>query len=248
MSHDRWIGFLILLVLFVFGTALFWFIGFQSTGTMSKALLYLFFLIALAGFAVLSYFLLSLEPPIPALQIEVLPASDSPGGYRSEKTDSLVFQPDPDGTVLRTRCALRIVNTGTRPASRLFIVFFFKCKLKSSDQGAGRLVVDYNREKQRYAKAVQSEVEVRDGYPVGYTLRIEEGLTVYPDVHDKHIVAELELIMKSEHFTGEYEIRYRIHSWEGNRCMSERTNERIGATSDQAYHIRFQRGGGKAIK
>jgi len=243
MSHDRWIGFLILLVLFVFGTVLFWFIGFQNTQAMLKLLLYMFFLMGLAGFAVLSYFLLSLEFPIPALEIEVLPASDSLGAYKGEKSDKLIFRPDPDGAVLRTRCALRIVNTGTRPATRLFMVFFFKCKSKSSDGSAGHLVVDYNREKQRYAKAVDSEVDVRDGYPVGYTLRFEDGTAIYPDAQDKRIVAELELVIKSEHFEDEFEIRYRIHSWEGNRCMSARTYERIGATSDQVYRIQFERGG-----
>jgi hypothetical protein len=241
-------GFLILLVLFVIGTVLFWFTGLQNSLAPGGAIPYLFFLALLAGFSVLSYFLLSIGPPMPALQIEVLPASDSPGAYKNEKTGRLAFSPDPDGAVLRARCALRIVNTGTCPASKVFFVFFFRRRSKSAGENVGRLVVDYNREKQRHAQSNRNDVDVCDGFPVGYTLRLEDGFTVYPDANDKRIAAELELIFKSEHFEENFEIRYRIHSWEGNRFISERANERIGDTMDQVYPIRFERGGTNAVK
>jgi hypothetical protein len=247
MSRDHWMGFMILLVLFVVGTVVFWFIGLQDVFPPERAMAYLFFLTFLAGFSVLSYYLLSLKPLMPALQVDVLPASDTPGMYKNEKTSRLVFSPDPDGTVLRVRCALRIINTGTRPATKVFFVFFFRRRSKSSGENVGRLVVDYNREKQRHAKSLQSDVDVRDGYPVGYTLHLDDAFTVYPDVNDKRIAAELELVFKSEHFEEDFELRYRIHSYEGNQYVSDRANEQIGEATDQSYRIRFERSDKKKV-
>jgi len=248
MMRDYRLSVLVLLILFVGGTAMNWFFASQDSVDLNQVMSYLIFLAILAGFAVMAYLMKIAEDarqesvPMPALRIEVLPPSGMPGQYRNQKTDRLVLIPDEDNSVSRTRCALRIENTGSRPASRIFFSFVFLGKSKSNVDAVSRLVVDYNREKQLHVKCTQCDVDVRDGYPVGYILRLEDALVVYPDPNDKHIVAELELIVKAPHFERDFEIRYRIQPFEGNRYLHTNRDPETGLSNDQVYSISFERG------
>ncbi len=249
MNRDYRLSILVLLILFVGGTAINWYFASEDFVDLNQVMSYLIFLAVLAGFAVMVYLLKVAEEtlkesiPMPALRIEVLPPSDMPGQYRSQKTDHLVLIPDEGGSVFRTHCALRIENTGSLPASKIFFSFVFLRKPNSKIDAVSRLVVDYNQEKQQHAKCTQCDVDVRDGYPVGYILRIEDALVVYPDPNDKHIVAELELIVKAPHFENNFEIRYRIQPAEGNRYINSNKDAKTGLPIDQVYAISFERGG-----
>jgi len=231
----------LLLIAALLGSISLWIVGFRSVPPFYRLAVNILFLAALAGSAAVVHGLTSASGPMPALRLEVLPPSDTPGTYFSEKTHKLVLTKDKQGSAHRIRCALRIENTGSRPASRLLLTFFFRDKNPSEDESAGRLVVDYNRDKQHHIQSTLCEVNVRGGTPIGYTLLLDEGLIVYPDPVDKRIVAELELIAKTEYFSPDFEIRYRIHSMEGNSCLGERKNERTGPISDQVYDIHFEK-------
>jgi hypothetical protein len=225
----------------VAGSVFLWLADAQNTAAFNRLAVFLLFLVVAAGFALAASRLSTGSGPVPALRLEVLPALDTPGAYKNEKTNRLDLVSDDQGSVYRTRCALRIENTGDRSASGLFLTFYFRNRAAQGDESVSRLVVDYNREKQHHAQSAQCDVDVRGGYPVGYTLRLDDGLTVYPDPNDKRIAAELDLIVKAEHFSQDFEIRYRILSREGNRYLA-------GSAGDQVYPIRFERSSPAAHK
>lgn len=209
---------------------------------------YFILLFVLAGFAIIIlllknvYVILRGGIQVPALRLDVLPASDISGTYKNQMTNRLVLVPDETGSVLRTQCALRIENVGNRPASKILLTFIFQKKQNSKDDTVSKIVVDYNREKQRYAKCMRCDVDVRDGYPIGYILWLDENLVIYPDPSDKRIVAELDLIVKDAQFEPDFEIQYRIQSLEGNRYLSMHKDRKTGLPKDQIYPVFLKRG------
>jgi len=243
MKRTIWTAvFIILCVFLETGTYVHWWVPDPGAGLVSLVASYGLFLGALALFTAVVWQLarISRDVRIPSLRLDVLPA-DAAGSYRTQKTDRLVFHPDEKGTVFRSRCALRVENAGNHPASSLLVAFQFQPRGKSKSDAVARLVVDYNREKQTFEKCIQSEVEVQDGFPVGFTLRFPETLVVYPDSTDRRILAELELVVKAEHFHDDFELRYRIHSAEGNRLLKKAGKG--NGFKDQTLPLAFERGG-----
>ena len=243
MKRTIWIAvFIFLCVCLETGTYVHWWVSEPGAGLSWQAASYGLFLAVLALYTAVVWRLARIDSVvrIPSLRLGVLPV-ESNGTYGYRTTDRLVFRPDEKGARLRSCCAFRVENVGDLPASKLLVAFHFQPRGKSKKDPSVRLAVDYDREKQRFEKSTLSEVDVQDGFPVGYTLRFPETLIVYPDPADWRILAELVLILKPEHFTEDFEIRYRIHSAEGNRLL-KRTRP-AGVYMDQTLPLKFERGG-----
>lgn len=251
MTRSQKIAFIVLIALLAVGTFLHWFISWPSTDSRDTAFSYWALVATLVGFAATVYQLGETERSIqegnqkPALQIEVLPPKTQPekaGRYGRERTHQLALYPsNHDGSIIETHCALRITNTGDKAASRIYLTYDFRPKrVPGDDKREGGLKVEYDKE-HKPLHVIYSDDYVPVETSIGQTLKFSGDSVIHPDPFDRPVVAELNLSMRAIDFEPDYEIHYRIQSYEGNRLLESSKNKETDKRLNQVYPISFVR-------
>lgn len=229
----------------------FWFIPWSSDDAFDKALNYSAFFLAIIGLSATIYQLRETEIAIresqekPRLELEVLEAGATAGSYGSEKTYQITLKKIAKGKLGAT-LGLRITNSGTKAASRLWFTFLFKRKGFDDGPGSiGKIDVLFDPKKQSFTTHVKYfDYDVRPDFQkqerkyAGITFRFSDDLAIYTDHYDRPVVAEVEISMNEKSFESEFEIHYRIQSYEGNEILDLMRKNKEGA--NQVYPILFQ--------
>jgi hypothetical protein len=231
-------------------TIVFWFIPWPNADILSKIANYMTFVLTILGFSMTIYQLRETEIAIresqekPRLQLEILESKDAPGSYGSEKTHDITLKKiiDQKGKVGAT-LGLRITNSGTKAASKLWFTFLFKRKEKDELEAVGKLDI-YIPEKLSFPSQIEYfDYYVRPDFDLtkrryaGITFKFSDHLVIHTDHYDRPVVAEINLILNEKDIEPDFEIHYRIQSYEGNEILVEMKKKKI--EKDQIYPIKF---------
>jgi hypothetical protein len=257
-NNMRWIiivtgiGILFLLI----GTLSYWIIPWPNTDFGNKMISYIGFLLTLVGFTITVYQLRATEIAIlesnqkPALQLEVLAPpgrpSESPTLYTGDPTNQVLLYPLEEDLIIGTRIALRIQNIGNKTASHIWLTFLFKRKDMPKKQEIGKLDIYYDLESQGYTSQVTYyDYDQRPDYEsysrqAGLTFKFTENFVIHSDPKDRSVLAEIDIKMKKNDFEPNYEIHYRIQSYEGNGFQEALKDKKTGQYVNQKYPITFK--------
>ena len=245
MTRKQKIGILIFLLLLAGGTSAHWLI-FPSADLKNTTISYVNFLATIVGFFITIYQLRETERAIeeslekPQLEIELLSANQV-GTYSSEASNIVNLYPVVNQTgFLGTHLGLRIVNKGNKAASRIYLTFVFLPKGAKSNDSTSKVNVLFDQSKAGETQIVYADSDVRNGYQIGWTFKFSENLVIYADLYDRPIVAALDLLVRDVDFKEEYEVNYRIQSYEGNKSL-ETLNKKRGAEKNQIYSVKFNK-------
>ena len=245
MTTKQKFGVLVFLLLLAGGTSAHWLI-FPNADLKNTTISYVNFLATVVGFFITIYQLRETERAIeenfekPQLEIELLPANQV-GIYSSEANNIVSLYPVANKTgYFGTHLGLRIVNKGNKAASRIYLTFVFLPKGAKGDDVTSKINVLFDQSKAGETQIVYADSDVRNGYQIGWTFKFSESLVIYADLYDRPIVAALDLLLREVDFGEEYEINYRIQSYEGNKSLEEITKKH-GAEKNQTYLVKFKK-------
>jgi hypothetical protein len=258
MTRNQRIALAILAVLLMAGIMVHWLfpwrwlpssitrIPWSSADLQDYTISFLSLLATLIGFAVAVYQLGETERAIhesnqkPALQLEVLPPTETLGIYPDQVTHKLDLHKN-DKSTLETHCALKIRSSGTKAASRIYLTFTFKRREILTNEPESKLRVDLVESQDLPKTAYRDAGTPFGGQQAGWDLKFTEDFVIHPDDRDRPVVAILSLTMKDEDFEPDYAIHYRIHSYEGNDILEASRDKKTGRLQDQIYPITFNR-------
>ena len=227
------------------GTYVFLLVPSSVADTQSRVAGYIAFIATLVGFI---FTIIQLEREIqqsrekPTLNLEILPYT-GPNSYASEKCDKLAFYPlSQNRSRLGAKCALRITNTGDRAASRIYLTFDFRRQQRVKNEPTSKVNVIYEEESV-FSKdlLVYADAYQRYGYMPGWTFKYSDNLAIHTDHFDRPIVAEITLMIDNNDFESEYEIHYRLQSYEGNNNPDKKRKDSTSPLS-RIYPIKFVKG------
>lgn len=248
VSRIQLVAFAALVLLCVSGTALHWLIPPADNDWKNTAMSFAGFLATLVGFAALTFQLKETERAIqessaqPALRLEVLAFVAAPCQYVGQGTHKLVLHPTAnDASIIGTRCAFRVVNEGSKPGSYIYLTFDIRRTRwnETPNEPPSRINVSYTKADQHYGKAVYSDASYEWGYQIGWTMQFPDRIIAYPDL-DRPVVAEFNLSMSAAEFESDYEIHYRVTSYEGNKYLTKIKRGKKVEVQDQIYKIGFE--------
>ena len=209
------------------------------------------FLLAILGFSATIYQLRETEIAVresqqkPILELGVLAANDVPGNYKNVHAHEITLRnlANSRGKIGAT-LGLRITNSGTKAASKLWFTFVFKRKTIDDRNKIGKLDVRFFPEKQNAKTQVEYfDYDMRPDFDlerqryVGITFKFSDYLVIHTDKYDRPLIAEVEIEMDKKDFEAEFEIHYRIQSYEGNEILENLV--RKGVEENQIYPIKF---------
>jgi hypothetical protein len=243
MTKKQFLGILVFLLLLAGGTVAHW-ATFQNSSLQTTLISYLMFLATIVGFSITVYQLRETERSIeeslekPQLEIELVSASKV-GLYSSEADNNVYFYPIVDKpNYLGAHVGLRIINKGNKAASKIYLTFVFLLKGAKEDDTSSKLNVIFDQANLGDSQIIYSDSDVRNGYQIGWTFKFSDNLFIHADLYDRPFVAGLDLIMQENELQNEYEIHYRIQSYEGNKSL-ELLKKKHGARQSQIYAVKF---------
>jgi hypothetical protein len=249
MSRKQGFAFAMLVVILAAGTIAHWFIPQANNYWQGTAISYISLLATLLGFGAVVYQLRETERAIqegteqPALRLEVLEFVAAPNQYAGQGTNRLALYPARDNpSIIGVHCAFRIVNEGSKPASHLYLTFDFRRQEsnRTVNESSSRVNVYYNKKEQNYVRAAYADCSEENGYQVGWTMQFPPQIIAYPDL-DRPVIAEVDLTMLTAEYESNYEIHYRIQSYEGNKYLTKAKQGKRLEVQDQIYEITFDR-------
>lgn len=258
MRGIRWIVAVVGVVFLVAGVLAYWVVPWASVDLQDTTRSFIGFLVTLFGFIVTIYRLRATEISIlksiqkPALQLEILPSSgrpeEHPGRYAGKKIEEntrLLLYPV-EGSTVGTRIALRIQNVGDKAASRVWLTFVFKRKGMPKAKEIGKLDIYYHEGQQNYRSQVKYwDYDLRPDFELserqsGLTFKFSEDFVIHADKTDRAVLAEVDLRMNRADFEAEFEVHYRIQSYEGNSLLEALKDKKTGEQNNQRYPITFE--------
>jgi hypothetical protein len=242
------------IILFILGTVIYWVIPWSDVAFSSRLFGYLAFVTTIVGFGATIYQLRETEIAVresqekPRLELEILaPAKSKYDNYASKPVHALGLHPlggseDKIGTTF----AVRIRNTGKATASHIWLTFLVQRRGLEGKAKIGKLDLTYDEAEQRYRnQAEYFDYDVRPDFECtaprrcGLTFHYGENLVIHNDPYVHPVVAEISIEMAAGDFEAEYELRYRIQSYEGNEALDEINRGSDGKAYSLIYPLRF---------
>lgn len=257
-NNMRWIIIVtgIGIIFLIIGTLSYWIIPWPNTDFENKIISYIGFLLTLVGFTITVYQLRATEIAIlesnqkPALQLEILVPPGKPSRsstvYTGNPTNQVILYPLKENSVIGTRIALRIQNVGNKAASHIWLTFLFKRKNMPKNQEIGKLDINYDKTSQGYTNQITYyDYDQRPDYEsynriAGLTFKFIEDFVIHADPKDRSVLAEIDIKMEKTGFEPDYDIHYRIQSYEGNEIQEALKDKKTGQFVNQKYPITFK--------
>lgn len=257
-------GFVVFFLLL--GIFAFWGMPWASQEATSKITDFLAFLITILGFGATIYQLNETEIAIresqekPELKLQFVSSNNNvEGSYGSEPIIDIRLRKSDNEKKLKAKVGLRVTNSGTRSASKINLFFIVRRKGvidktkvdidKENSEGKpdlsiGELDITLSERQSFGSQYIEyTDYFSRVGFRgkqrrfAGITLNFNQQLVIHNDHYDRPVLAELDIAFDSNDFESEFEVWYRIHSYEGNSVI-DKMNSRL-KNRYQYYPVRF---------